>query len=220
MSTERHFLESAMQEAEHAHKAGTYPIGAVIVDPDNEIIGRGCNHVYWQGDYTSHAEMEAIRDAGCRLMRKPNFNACTLYTTLEPCLMCCGAILLARIARVIWVMDDDLHGALRRLFNKRHCQNGAMQKREAELSIPESCCVSGMNSEEGIVSPDYFPESFGLSSLNAEEFTSSQLLPSGYAEKIATLSILPAEDHELAQRMRNLMNKWDAAKEARLDYWR
>jgi tRNA(adenine34) deaminase len=220
MSTERYFLESAMQEAEHAYNAGTYPIGAVIVDPGGEIIGRGCNHVYWRGDYTWHAEMEAIRDAGCRLMKKPNFNACTLYTTMEPCLMCCGAILIARIARVIWVMDDNLYGALRRLCDKNHCQNGTMQKSEAELSFAKSCTISSESSEEEMVRPGYFPESFGLSSMNAEELASPQLLPSGYAEKIATLSILPADDHELAQRMRNLMNKWDAAKEARLEHWR
>ncbi|HZU67588.1 MAG TPA: nucleoside deaminase [Ktedonobacteraceae bacterium] len=117
-----YFLEKAMQEAEEASKATTYPVGAIIVNPEGEIIGRGHNHVYHHGDYTSHAEMEAIRNAGCRLMKKPNYNACTLYTTLEPCLMCCGAILLARIKCVVWVKNDDLYGALRCLCKQNPCQ--------------------------------------------------------------------------------------------------
>src|ERR1051326_9089212 len=107
MKTHRYYLERAMQLAEYAYKAGTYPIGAIIVDPRGTIIGQGYNHVYTGGDFTSHAEVEAIRSAGKRLMKKPNYEACTLYTTVEPCLMCCGAILLARIKHVIWVIDDE-----------------------------------------------------------------------------------------------------------------
>ncbi len=122
VDSELSYLGIVMQEAEHASEAGTYPIGAIIVNPEGEIIGRGYNQVYYRGDYTSHAEMEAIRDAGCRLMKKPNFNTCTLYTTFEPCLMCCGAILLARIKRVIWIKDDDLFGVLRCLCKQNHCQ--------------------------------------------------------------------------------------------------
>lgn len=104
-----------MKEAEHAYIKRTYPVGAVIVSPDGHIISRGHNHVYSEGDFTAHAEIDAIRGAGQLLMQKSNFKKCTLYTTWEPCLMCCGAILLARIKHVIWVMDDDDHGVLRLL---------------------------------------------------------------------------------------------------------
>src|SRR5947209_19194582 len=128
MSKERDYLVNAMQEAEQAYKDGTYPIGAIIVDPTDKIIGRGYNHVYSRGDYTSHAEMEAIRDAGHLLMEKQNFNRCTLYTTMEPCLMCCGAILIARIARVIWVVDDNHYGALRCLCPNSQPLNEATRK--------------------------------------------------------------------------------------------
>jgi tRNA(adenine34) deaminase len=120
MELHRHYLEIAMEEARTAFHRETYPIGAVIVGPDGEIISQGHNHVYDEGDFTSHAEMEAIRVAGDKLMRKEMFGLCTLYTTLEPCLMCCGALLHARIARVIWVKDDKDHGALRWLRDKTH----------------------------------------------------------------------------------------------------
>lgn len=119
MNTHRFYLEAAMEEAHHAYIEKTYPVGAVIANPDGEIISKGHNHVYTEGDFTSHAEVEAIRKAGCLLMQKKNFENCTLYTTWEPCLMCCGAILLAHIKRVIWVMDDDDHGELRLLHENK-----------------------------------------------------------------------------------------------------
>ena len=121
MRTHRFYLEAAMEEAEQAYRKKTYPVGAVIVSPDGDIISRGHNHVYSKDkeDFTAHAEIEAIREAGSSLMQKENFEKCTLYTTWEPCLMCCGAILLARIKRVVWVMDDDIHGGLRRLSKNR-----------------------------------------------------------------------------------------------------
>lgn len=109
-----------MQEAEDAFNEKTYPVGAVIVSPEGEIIGRGHNHVYHRGDFTSHAEVEAIRNAGEKLMKAANFKRCTLYTTLEPCLMCCGAILRARIANVVWLKDDNIGGALRHLQKNIH----------------------------------------------------------------------------------------------------
>jgi tRNA(adenine34) deaminase len=115
MTQDIFFMEKAMQEAELAYDKKTYPVGAIIVNPQGEIIGRGHNGVYSEGDFTSHAEIEAIRDAGSQLMREQNFGACTLYTTWEPCLMCSGAILLAKIARVIWAKDDTVHGAIRYL---------------------------------------------------------------------------------------------------------
>jgi tRNA(adenine34) deaminase len=117
---QRSHLEAAMEEACHAYEKGTYPVGALIVSPNGQIISRGHNQVYSEGDYTAHAEVEAIRKAGHQLMQKGNFKRCTLYTTLEPCLMCLGAILLARIKYVVWVMDDDVHGRLRTLHEHKH----------------------------------------------------------------------------------------------------
>jgi tRNA(adenine34) deaminase len=120
MNADRRYLEMAMEEARCAYEDRTYPVGSVIVGPSGQIIGRGRNSVYSSGDFTSHAEVRAIHAAGGRLMSWGNFETCTLYTTMEPCLMCCGAILLARIARVVWIRDDDTHGALRCLHHQTH----------------------------------------------------------------------------------------------------
>lgn len=219
MDPELSYLEIAMQEAEHASEAGTYPIGAIIVNPEGEIIGRGYNHVYDRGDYTSHAEMEAIRNAGCRLMKKPNFNSCTLYTTLEPCLMCCGAILLARIVRVIWVKNDDLYGALRCLCKQNHCQNGATQEEDKGCGVDRDCVVTSDESGQAIVLANSFQGADLQGSLSRERFPSLSLLPGGYAEKIASLSIIYEPERDLARKMDSWMNRWNALKQTRLTYW-
>lgn len=107
-----HGMEAAMKEAKEAYRDRTYPIGAVIVNPGGKVIGRGRNHIYSRGDYASHAEVEAIHSAGGQLMKRENFGGCTLYTTMEPCLMCSGAILLAHIRCVVWLISNADHGAL------------------------------------------------------------------------------------------------------------
>jgi tRNA(adenine34) deaminase len=116
LQTDRSYLELAMQEAELAAHEGTFPIGAVLVAPGGQILGRGRNRVYSRGDYTAHAEIEVIRQAGGRLMAPAYKRSCTLYTTMEPCFMCTGALLLAYIARVVWIVNDDLWGALRHSY--------------------------------------------------------------------------------------------------------
>jgi tRNA(adenine34) deaminase len=110
---DRFYLELAMQEAERAALEGTFPVGAVIVGPDGQILSKGRNRVYTDGDYTAHAEVVAIREAGSLLMQPENRHRSTLYTTMEPCLMCTVAFLFAYITRVVWVLNDDLWGGLR-----------------------------------------------------------------------------------------------------------
>ncbi len=117
MEKDRIYLELALEEAERAAKEGTYPIGAVVVSPDGIILSRGHNRVYSVGDYTAHAEIEALRSAGGLLMTQSYRGKCTLYTTLEPCLMCAGALLLANIARVVWAADDPDYGALHTVYD-------------------------------------------------------------------------------------------------------
>ncbi len=117
METDRFYLEIALGEAEQAALEGTVPIGAVVVSPAGQVIGQGRNHVYSVGDFTCHAEIDALRQAGRLLMTIPYTKTCTMYTTLEPCLMCTGALLMARIARVVWAVNDDKNGALRNLQN-------------------------------------------------------------------------------------------------------
>lgn len=105
---DRLFLEMALEEAELALEENTYPIGAVIVDENYNIISRGRNRVHPENDATAHAEIDAIRNAGQAIFKaKINREKFTIYTSLEPCPMCTGGILFANIKRVVWLLNDD-----------------------------------------------------------------------------------------------------------------
>ena len=103
------FMRAALELAERAAAAGEVPVGAVVVR-DGEIVGRGYNHPISAHDPTSHAEIVALRNAAERLGNY-RLGGCELYVTLEPCVMCAGAILHARIARVIYGAADPKTGA-------------------------------------------------------------------------------------------------------------
>jgi tRNA(adenine34) deaminase len=103
-------MQLAIAEARAAEAAGEVPVGAVIVSSTGEVIARGNNQVLRASDPTAHAEIVALRSAGLAL---GNYRllGCTLYTTLEPCAMCAGAILHARIARLVYAAPDPKAGA-------------------------------------------------------------------------------------------------------------
>jgi tRNA(Arg) A34 adenosine deaminase TadA len=107
--TELDFLRAAIAEAHAAEAAGEVPVGAVVVYED-QIIGRGQNRVLRDYDPTAHAEIVALRQAALAL-RNYRLNGCSLYVTLEPCAMCAGAILHARIARLVYAAPDPKAGA-------------------------------------------------------------------------------------------------------------
>lgn len=109
------YMRLALQQAATAARMGEVPIGAVIVQ-GNRIVGRGFNRRETWRDPTAHAEMIAIRDAAETLggWRLPN---CTLYVTLEPCAMCAGAIVQARIDRVVFGVYDPKTGCAGSLYN-------------------------------------------------------------------------------------------------------
>ena len=102
-------LHAALAEARSAEMDGEVPVGAVIV-LNGEIIARGQNRVLRDHDPTAHAEMVALRAAGVALQNY-RLEDCELYVTLEPCAMCAGAILHARIARLIYAAPDPKAGA-------------------------------------------------------------------------------------------------------------
>lgn len=106
---DRHFMRLAQAAAEEARAAGEVPVGAVLVRGD-EVIATGFNHPIGAHDPSAHAEMAALRTAAAALgnYRLPG---CELYVTLEPCLMCAGAIMHARIARVVYGAHDPKTGA-------------------------------------------------------------------------------------------------------------
>ena len=102
-------LRAAIAEAQDAEANGEVPVGAVVVHEDR-IIGRGQNRVLRDSDPTAHAEIVALREAG-RALNNYRLEDCTLYATLEPCAMCAGAILQARIARLVYAAPDPKAGA-------------------------------------------------------------------------------------------------------------
>jgi tRNA(adenine34) deaminase len=107
--TDIDFLQAAIAEAQAAEANGEVPVGAVVVH-ENKIIGRGQNRVLRDSDPTAHAEIVALREAG-RALANYRLEDCTLYATLEPCAMCAGAILHARIARLVYAAADPKAGA-------------------------------------------------------------------------------------------------------------
>ena len=109
-------MRHALSLARAAMDAGEVPIGCVVVhDPSGEIVGRGYNRRETSHDPTAHAEILAMREAGTALGHWRLVD-CTLVVTLEPCPMCAGAIVNARVPRLIYGCDDPKAGAVRTLF--------------------------------------------------------------------------------------------------------
>ena len=102
-------MRSALELAGQAQEAGEVPVGAVVVK-DGTIIGRGYNRPISAADPTAHAEVMALRDAA-RHLGNYRLSDCTLYVTLEPCVMCVGAIFHARITRLVYGATDPKTGA-------------------------------------------------------------------------------------------------------------
>jgi tRNA(adenine34) deaminase len=109
------WMRRALELAERARLEGEVPVGAVVVR-EGEVIGEGWNRPIASHDASAHAEINALRDAGARTgnYRLPG---ATLYVTLEPCVMCAGAIVHARLARVVYGADDPKTGAAGSVFD-------------------------------------------------------------------------------------------------------
>jgi tRNA(adenine34) deaminase len=105
-----HWMAEALVEARRARDMGEVPVGAVLVI-DAAIVGRGCNQPITSNDPTSHAEMVAIREAAQRVGNY-RLTGATLYVTIEPCLMCAGACIHARIGTVVYGAAEPRTGAL------------------------------------------------------------------------------------------------------------
>ena len=109
--TEREdYMSLALALARDAFDAGEVPVGCVITDAEGRVIGRGRNRKEETGDATAHAEIEAIREA-CAASGDWRLNGCALYVTLEPCPMCTGAIIGARIPVVVYGARDAETGS-------------------------------------------------------------------------------------------------------------
>jgi tRNA(adenine34) deaminase len=115
IASDREFMAAALAEAHKAAERGEVPVGAVLV-LNNRIIARAGNRTISDCDPTAHAEIIALREAA-KILENYRLPGATLYVTIEPCAMCCGAMIQARIARLVYGADDAKGGAVRSCFS-------------------------------------------------------------------------------------------------------
>jgi tRNA(adenine34) deaminase len=164
-------LRAAIAEAQAAEAAGEVPVGAVIVHK-GEIIGRGQNRVLRDSDPTAHAEIVALREAG-RALANYRLEDCTLYATLEPCAMCAGAILHARISRLVYAAADPKAGACGSVLS---VMNHPQLNHKLEV-------VSGLLAKEcGQMLTNFFLERRGKKPLNSHPTDEQDTFAIGGAE--------------------------------------
>ena len=137
MTTDEKYMKEAIRQAKKAAAIGEVPIGCIIVYED-KIIGRGYNRRMVDHTVLAHAEILAMKKA-CKKMGDWRLEGCTMYITLEPCPMCAGAILNARIPRVVFGVRDSAKGAFGSVMDLRNYPIG---------SKPEVIC--GCGKEEGL----------------------------------------------------------------------
>jgi tRNA(adenine34) deaminase len=111
-----YFMGMALEEALKGKESGEVPVGAVVVDSTGSVLGRGFNQPISSGDPTAHAEILALR-AAAKALNNYRLSGLTLYCTLEPCAMCSGAIVHARIERLVFGAADRRAGAAGSLYN-------------------------------------------------------------------------------------------------------
>lgn len=133
-------MEEALRCAQRALEAGEVPVGAVVVR-DGRIVGRGWNRNIADSDPTAHAEVLALREAGITVGNR-RLEGCELFVTIEPCAMCSGAMVHARIRRLVYGADDPKAGAVhsvmqvlnhRQLNHKVEVRSGVLAGRSAEV---------------------------------------------------------------------------------------
>jgi tRNA(adenine34) deaminase len=147
MTDDTTYMQAAIAEAQLARAKGEVPIGAVIVHA-GQIIGRGHNLRETSNDPTSHAEMVAIRQAAAAIGHWRLLET-TLYVTLEPCVMCMGAIILARIPRLVYACRDPRAGAVGSIydFSSDERFNHKVEVVEGVLGAECSALLSGFFQE-------------------------------------------------------------------------
>ena len=109
--SDEHFMRQALKEAQKALEEDEVPVGAVVV-ANNQIIGRAHNQTQLLQDVTAHAEIMAVT-AATNFLNSKYLQDCTLYVTLEPCVMCAGALFWAQIGRVVYGAGDEKRGFMR-----------------------------------------------------------------------------------------------------------
>jgi tRNA(adenine34) deaminase len=140
MHSDEYWMAHALSLAKRAEQQGEVPVGAVIID-DNEILGEGWNQPIINNDPTAHAEIQALR-AACQHRKNYRLPDATLFVTLEPCIMCAGAIVHARIGRVVFAAKEPKTGAAGSCFDifntaqlNHHvrCEQGVLAEQSSTL---------------------------------------------------------------------------------------
>lgn len=111
MQNNEELMRAALDVARIASQTGDVPVGAIVINAEGVIVGKGFNEREANNDPTAHAEIVAIRNAASRL-QKSRLDGCTLIVTLEPCVMCAGAIAQSRISKVVFGAWDEKAGAV------------------------------------------------------------------------------------------------------------
>jgi tRNA(adenine34) deaminase len=138
LQTHQNWMDQAISLAQQAGEAGEIPVGAIIVNNQGSAIATGINRKERDQDPTAHAEIVAIRKAS-RILKDWHLTGCTLYVTLEPCPMCAGAILQARISTLVYGADDPKTGSIRTVANLPDSPM-SFHKLEAIAGIREQEC--------------------------------------------------------------------------------
>ncbi|MBC7899258.1 MAG: nucleoside deaminase [Saprospiraceae bacterium] len=120
------WMKKAIAAAEVAASLGEVPIGACLIDENGELLAAASNRTIIDSDPTAHAEILAIREAAAKIGNY-RLTGTTLYTTIEPCAMCAGALVNARIKRLVYGADDERFGAVKTLF--RLCDHEKLNHR-------------------------------------------------------------------------------------------
>lgn len=116
MNSDKDFMKLALEEALRAYEEKEVPIGAVLINEDGILICGEHNRIEQLGDATAHAEILTLRTAS-KILKRRRLSNCTLYSTVEPCAMCAGALVLCRVKRLVYGATDSKFGAVESLFN-------------------------------------------------------------------------------------------------------
>lgn len=142
MTQDEKFMKECIRLADKAAERGDVPVGCIVVE-DGKIIARSFNRRETDFDPTAHAEIVALKRAGRKLGRK-NLSGCTLYVTLEPCVMCAGAIVNSRISKVVFGAFDRRFGCCGSVMNLADC--GKFNHRAlTEGGVLESECAARLS---------------------------------------------------------------------------
>lgn len=146
MAEELAYMRMALEEAESAAREDEVPVGAVLVK-DGKILARAHNRVERTGDPTAHAEMLALRE-GARKLGTWRLSGCALYVTLEPCAMCAGAAVSARLSRLVFGAHEEKTG----------CCGSVLDLTDAMFLHAVECCGGVLEEESRAILAKYFAQ--------------------------------------------------------------